>query len=89
MSNAQNSKIEEVADILRRRLQSANQRLVEVPGPSRAKLESEADLLGDVLTLLEKRRGCKAYSEARQNVERVTSNRRAASLEEKGWFPGR
>ena len=78
-----NAKSEEIIEALRVRLQSANQRLGEIPGPARAKLEGESDLLSDILSMMESRQGSKAYREARHNIRSVAAARKLASKQEK------
>ena len=78
-----NAKSEEIIEALRVRLQSANKRLGEIPGPSRAKLEGESDLLDDILSMMESRQGSKAYREAKHRIRVVAAMRERASKEEK------
>ena len=71
------SKNDEVIEIIRNRLRSANERMAQI-GLTES-LEAEASLLGDVLGLLESRRGSADYIEARSRMQTVASARRIAN----------
>ena len=79
-----NAKSEEIINDLRVRLQSAHKRMGEVPSSSREKLEAEANLLVDILTMMGSRHGSKAYREAKHNIRVVAAMRERASKEEAG-----